>query len=94
MSEIKIKQRTEKEKKAIINRLHRVIGQLQGIEKMIMEDRYCYDVLIQLSASDKSIKAIENIVLDAHMHTCLVDNIKNDKIEVIDELIELIKRIQ
>jgi len=56
MEQLKIKQRTEDEKKQIINRLHRVNGQIKGIENMILEDRYCDDVLIQLAAADKSLK--------------------------------------
>ena len=87
-------ERTDEEKKNLITRLNRVIGQLNGIKKMIEEDRYCDDILIQLSASDKSIKAIANIVLERHMHSCLIDNIKNDNYEVIDEIVDLFKRFQ
>lgn len=87
-------QRTEEEKKNLITRLNRVIGQLNGIKKMIEDDRYCDDILIQLSASDKSIKAIANIVLERHMHSCLIDNIKNDNYDVIDEIVDLFKRFQ
>lgn len=94
MEQLKIKQRTEDEKKQIINRLHRVNGQIKGIENMILEDRYCDDVLIQLAAADKSLKAIFNIVLESHMKTCLVENVKNDNLEILDDIISLIKRLQ
>ena len=94
MEQLKIKQRTEDEKKQIINRLHRVNGQIKGIENMILEDRYCDDVLIQLAAADKSLKAIFNIVLESHVKTCLVENVKNDNLEILDDIISLIKRLQ
>ena len=88
------KERTIDEKKDLNNRLNRCIGQLNGIKKMIEEDRYCDDVLIQLSAVNKSIKAIANLVLDNHMHTCLIEHINNGEYEIIDEIVELFKRFQ
>ncbi len=90
----RIKVRSEEEKKLILTRLNRMIGQMNGIRKMIEEDRYCDDVLIQLSAIDKSIKSLANMVLDNHMHTCLVQNIQEGNLEVIDEIVELFKRFQ
>ena len=90
----KIKQRNEEEKKNINVRINKIIGQMNGIKKMVDDDRYCDDILIQLSAIDKSIKSLANYILDNHMHTCLIENIKNDKYDVIDEIIELFKRFQ
>ena len=90
----KTKVRSEDEKKNIITRINKVIGQLNGIKNMIEENRYCDDVLIQLSAADKSIKAIANLMLDNHMHTCLVESIKNDDLTAIDEMVDLFKRFQ
>ncbi len=90
----KIKVRTEEEKKEIITRINRITGQMNGIKEMISNDRYCDDVLIQLSAVDKSIKSLANLILDKHMHSCLIENIKNDNYEVIDEIVDLFKRFQ
>ena len=92
--EEKIKLRTDEEKKALIHRIHRISGQIQGIEKMIREDRYCDDILIQLSAVDKSIKSMANVLLDAHMHTCVVENIAAGNTEIVDEVIDLFRRFQ
>ncbi len=91
---IKVKLRSEEEKKNIITRLNRVIGQMNGVKKMIEENRYCDDVLIQLSAIDKSIKSIANLMLDSHMHTCLIENIKQGNYDIVDEIVELFKRFQ
>ena len=74
--------------------MNRLTGQMNGIKKMIEEDRYCDDILIQLSAVDKAIKSIANILLDDHMHTCLVENIQNGNTAIIDEVVELFKRFQ
>lgn len=90
----KIKERTIEEKKTLINRLNRINGQIKGITKMIEEDRYCDDILIQLSAIDKSIKSLANVILDNHMHSCLIEKIKKEEYEVIDEIVDLFKRFQ
>lgn len=47
--------RTEEEKRSITNRLNRIEGQIRGINRMILEDRYCDEILIQLSAIDLSL---------------------------------------
>ncbi|MDE7296646.1 MAG: metal-sensing transcriptional repressor [Clostridia bacterium] len=89
-----MKRRTEEEKTAIINRLKRITGQMNGIVRMVEEDRYCDEVLIQLSAVDKAIKALANMLLDAHMHTCLVEHIKAGELDAVDEVVDLFKRFQ
>lgn len=81
-------------KKKLINRMKRMIGQLNGIMKMIEDDRYCDDVLIQLSAVDKSIKSLANSILEEHMHSCVIESLKNGNEEAIDEIIDLFKRFQ
>lgn len=90
----KKKVRSEDEKKNFIIRVNKLIGQMNGIKKMIEDDRYCDDILIQLSAIDKSIKSLANIILENHMHSCLIKDIKNDNYEVIDEIVQLFKRFQ
>lgn len=90
----KRKVRTEEEKKAIISRLNRIAGQIAGVTKMVEEDRYCDDVLIQLSAVDKAVKSLAGVVLNAHMHTCLVEHIQAGDTEIVDEIVELFKRFQ
>ncbi len=94
MCNVRTKERSEEEKKNLINRLNRVVGQLNGIKTMILEDRYCEDVLIQLSAVEKSVRAIANIMLDNHMHSCLIEHIEKGDYSIIDEISELIRRFQ
>lgn len=86
--------RSDEDKNKLITRLNKLIGQMNGIKKMIEDDRYCDDILIQLSAIDKSIKSLANVILDNHMHTCLIENIENGNYEVVNEIIDLFKRFQ
>ena len=86
--------RSDEDKNKLVTRINKLIGQMNGIKKMIEDDRYCDDILIQLSAIDKSIKSLANVILDNHMHTCLIENIENGNYEVINEMIDLFKRFQ
>ncbi len=90
----KTKLRDDNNKKILINRINRIIGQTTGIKKMIENNRYCDDILIQLAAIDKSIKSLANVILDDHMHSCLIENIKNGNDKIVDEIVDLFKRFQ
>ena len=80
------------EKKLIINRLNRISGQIQGISKMVENDAYCNDLLIQLSAVENSVKSLSTHVLETHLYTCVPRELENGKFDTIDELISLFKR--
>jgi DNA-binding FrmR family transcriptional regulator len=84
--------RNEEEKKKLNSRINRIIGQLEGIKRMVDDDRYCGDILIQLSASDKAIKSLASIVLDNHMHSCVLNSVKEGDTSKIDEIVELFRR--
>lgn len=90
----KIKLRTQEEKKKLITRLNRVEGQVRGVKQMINDDRYCNDIIIQLAAINKAIKGIANVMIEEHMHTCMIKDIKEGNEEVINEIVELFKRFQ
>lgn len=85
--------RSTEEKKNIQTRLKKIEGQVRGVNKMIEDDRYCGDVLIQISAIEKSLKSVGNQILKSHLSTCVVRDIKNDKLEILDEVMELIKKL-
>lgn len=84
--------RKVEEKRKIINHLSRIEGQIKGVKKMVEDDKYCNDILIQLAAIDKSIKSLSRTVLNRHMQTCVLEQIKDGNEEVISEVIELLKR--
>ena len=73
-------------------RLNRVIGQLNGVKAMIDDNRYCGDVLMQLSAAESAIHSISAIVMQNHLETCVVEQIQEGNTEVIDEVMRLMKR--
>ena len=60
--------RTEEEKKSLTKRLNIIEGQIRGIKQMIEDDRYCADILIQLSAISKSLESVENSILESHIN--------------------------
>ncbi len=90
---IKKTYRTEKQKKAITNRLNRIEGQIRGINQMIKNDRYCDDILIQISAVKKSLESLANNILECHLKGCVASDLKNGNIEIIDEVMNLIKKL-
>ncbi len=85
------KPRTAGEKRSLLVRINRITGQLNGVKKMIEEDRYCEDVLIQLSAADSALRSLAAIVLEDHLNTCIAESIKDGNVEVVDELMKLFR---
>lgn len=81
-------------KKKINQRINRIVGQLQGINKMIETDRTCEEILIQISASNNALKSLSQELLKNHMITCMKEDILNGKDESIEEVMDLIKKIQ
>lgn len=86
--------RNENEKKKIKARISRIIGQLNGVSKMVDEDRYCDDLLIQLSAINSAVKGIANHIIEMHLHNCVVREINNGNTDIITEVVNLFKRFQ
>lgn len=85
-------QRSNEEKKLITNRLSRIEGQVKGIKKMVEEDKYCNDILIQLSATENSIRSLSNHILENHLYSCVTNDLEKGNLEIIDELISLFKK--
>ena len=85
-------QRSAEEKKRVISRLHRIGGQINGIAKMIENDAYCNDVLVQLSAVKSSIKSLSAYILENHLYTCVARDLENGELDTMDEIISLFKR--
>lgn len=86
--------RTEKEKKNINKRLNIIEGQIRGIKQMINDDRYCEDILTQLSAINKAVESLENTILESHIRNCVNRELKNGNEEIINEVMELFKRLR
>lgn len=86
--------RDEENLKQLRNRLNRIIGQLNGIKNMLDDNRYCGDILIQVAAAEKALQNFGYCILADHMKTCVVEEIKEGGSDIIDEVVELIKRLK
>ena len=81
-------------KDLIIKRLNRIEGQVKGIQKMVEDERYCVDILVQISAIRSAINKVGNIILENHIKGCVANSIKEGNVEKSDELIsELMQTI-
>lgn len=81
------KERSPEEYKKLIHRLNRIEGQIRGIKGMVENNAYCPDILIQSAAVNAAINAFNKELLANHIRTCVADDIRNGKDEVIDELV-------
>lgn len=80
----------EKIREACLKRLNYIEGHLAGIRKMVEEDRYCVDIMKQTFAVRKAIEKLEALILNGHLHSCVVNGIKEGKEgKVLEELLEL-----
>ncbi len=84
--------RSEGTQRDVQRRLNRAIGQLNGVKDMIDDNRYCGDVLTQLAAAESAVRRVSQIVLHEHMRTCVVEQIRQGNDDVVDEVIDLMRR--
>lgn len=85
--------RTQKEKDKIINRLKRIEGQVRGIQNMIDDDRYCVDILVQVSAINAAMKKVGMELLKDHTTHCVSNAIKSGNgEEAIEEVLGVFER--
>ena len=87
------KKRSEEELKSLLNRLKRIEGQVRGVEKMLENDAYCPDILTQVSAINCALNSFNKELLASHMKSCVVNDIRAGKDEVIDELVATLQKI-
>ncbi len=87
------KERSPEEYKKLIHRLNRIEGQIRGIKGMVENDAYCPDILIQSAAVNAAINAFNKELLANHIRTCVADDIRSGKDEVIDELVVTLQKL-
>ena len=85
--------RSEEFQRDLQKRLNRAIGQLNGVKAMIDDNRYCGDVLTQLAAAESAVHSISAILLQNHLETCVVEQIEAGNTAIIDEAMQLIKKL-
>lgn len=86
--------RPPQELRQLQNRLKRMMGQLGGISKMLEDNRYCGDILIQVAAVESALQSFGYLVLQDHLETCVVEEIQKGNTQVVDEALELIKKLK
>ena len=86
--------RSEAEQRQLQNRLNRMIGQLGGIKKMVEENRYCGDILNQVAAVESALQNFGYVVLQNHMETCVTEKIRQGEEGIIEEKVELIRKLK
>ena len=92
--ECRHKHRDPKEERDLINRLNRIEGQVRGIKQMVQDERYCTDIMIQVSAIQSALNGFTTKLLSNHIKSCVVKEIKSGNEEqVIDELCDTIKKM-
>jgi DNA-binding FrmR family transcriptional regulator len=88
----------DKLKAQLSTRLRRIEGQVAGIRRMIEEDRYCVDILNQTSAVVAALRRVEDVVMQNHLNTCVVDAMRSDdpalKQEKTTEIMDVIARFR
>lgn len=89
----KFRDKKGEEYKGLIQRLNRIEGQIRGIHKMVDEDRYCVDILTQVSAVQSALNAFTKELLNQHIHSCVVEDIRAGHDEVVDELCGLLQKV-
>lgn len=85
--------RSEQEIKSLVSRLNRIAGQIGGIKKMIEDNRYCGEVLVQVSAAESAMRSFGYLILEEHLATCVSDKIRAGDESIVSETVELIKKL-
>lgn len=83
-------------KRRALSRLRRIEGQVQGVQRMVDEDKYCVDILLQLSAIQGALEQVSKIVMARHIESCVMDSVtagsERERARKIEELIEVFSR--
>lgn len=86
--------RDEEQLKQLKNRLNRITGQLNGIGKMLDENRYCGDILTQVAAVESALQAFGYMILQDHLETCVAEELQQGNKEILTEAVDLIKKLK
>ena len=89
----KKKHRSEEEYKSLLNRLNRIEGQVRGVHRMVEEDAYCTDILVQVEAVKAALNSFNKVLLANHIRTCVTNDIKAGKDESVDELVDTLQKL-
>lgn len=91
--EARSKHREGEEYKKLINRLNRIEGQIRGVKKMVEEDRYCIDIINQVSAISSALNSFNKVLLADHIQSCVVQDVEAGSSEKVEELCETLQKL-
>ena len=83
----------EEEIRSLVNRLSRIEGQVRGIRRMVEQGAYCPEILVQSAAVSAAMNGFNRQLLSSHVHTCVVEDIRNGREETVDELCALLQKL-
>lgn len=86
-------QHSEKLKSNLTSRLNRIEGQVRGVKRMIDEDVYCDDVLNVIASIQSALNGVGTLLLEYHMKSCVVEQLRENDPEIMDELMQTIRRL-
>ena len=89
----KTKERTDKERRDLMNRLKRIEGQVRGIQNMLENDAYCADILVQVAAVNAALNSFNKLLLAAHIRGCVAEDIREGKEDKVDELCAMLEKL-
>lgn len=92
-NEVRHKYRSGQEQKQLITRLKKIEGQICGIMKMVESNRYCPDILIQVSAVTSALNSFNKELLMTHIRTCVSEDIRNGDEEAIAEFTKVLQKL-
>ncbi len=79
-----------------LGRLRRIEGQVQGIQRMVEEEKYCVDILLQLTAVEGAVEQVQRLLLGRHIESCVAEAIRSgstrDRQKKVEELLEVFSR--
>lgn len=87
------RKREDEEKKVLLKRLGTIEGQVRGIQKMVKNDIYCSDILMQVSAVSNALNSFNKLLLESHIRSCVADDIRRGKGEKVDELCRMLQKL-
>lgn len=87
------KKRSEEEYKKLMNRLNRIEGQVRGIKRMLENDAYCPDILVQAAAVNAAVNSFNKELLASHIRSCVINDIREGKDETVDELVCTLQKL-
>ncbi len=89
----RVRHRTPEEREAVLKRLRRIEGQVRGIHRMVEEEAYCVDVLIQIAAARAALDQVGLILLEQHTRGCVARAVREGREEgAWEELMEVLRR--